>query len=400
MQMRTLAYITLSVLLIAVSSCSNTKESEINDFAVMAYYVPEQDYQPEKVPVEKLTHIIYSFTKVIDGKMQFRNPEESGRKLELLVDQKSRNGALKVMIACGGWGADGFSDMVSTAENRKKFVDSAIEFIEKYELDGMDMDWEYPAIPAAGTKARKEDKQNFTLVMKELREALDQLNRPQTLTFASAGWKPYYDNIEMNKVMKYADFINIMTYDQATGSSPFTSHHTALGLIKEEDMKDTPLFNYVKNKRDEQEEQALSWEPQSVENIVNYCIDLGVDKSKIVIGAAFYGRAWKGVSPNNNGLYQKNEGPVGGGTPYSHIRDSIESSPNYTRFWDDVAKAPYLFNKKDSIWISYDDTVSLTLKTQYSIDNKLGGIMFWQLGHDTKENNSLLNTIYKTSRSR
>ncbi len=69
----------------------------------------------------------------------------------------------------------------------------------------------------------------------------------------------------------------------------------------------------------------------------------------------------------------------------------------FKRFWDDVAKAPFLFNRVDSIFISYDDTVSVNLKTKYAIDHKLGGIMFWELGNDTKEENGLLDAIYKAS---
>ena len=85
---------------------------------VMAYYVPEQEYDATTIPVEQLTHIIFSFTKVIDGKMAFRNPE-NGDKLDQLVAQKERNPELKVMIACGGWGAGGFSDMASTLKTGK-----------------------------------------------------------------------------------------------------------------------------------------------------------------------------------------------------------------------------------------------------------------------------------------
>ena len=149
-----------------------------------------------------------------------------------LVAQRKYYPELKVMVACGGWGAKGFSDMASTEENRKKFVESAVAFNKKYELDGLDMDWEYPGIAAAKTKARKEDKENFTALMKALREGLDGLDRPQVLTFASAGWKFYYTNVELKEVMKYANYMNVMTYDQVGGSSPFTGHHTALGWIK------------------------------------------------------------------------------------------------------------------------------------------------------------------------
>ena len=182
--------------------------------------------------------------------MKFRH-EQSAEKLKLLVAQKKNHPHLKVMIACGGWGADGFSDMAHTAENRTKFVNSAIRFIEAYQLDGLDIDWEYPGIPAAGTKHRKEDKQNFTLLMKALRKEMNKLDRPQTLSFASAGWKRYYDNIEITEVMKHVDYINVMTYDQITATSPYTGHHTALGLIREEDIAEYPYGKYIEERKEE-----------------------------------------------------------------------------------------------------------------------------------------------------
>ena len=274
----------------------------------MAYFVAVDDYKPENVPVEKLTHIIYSFSNVIDGLMKFRDPEASEEKLKELVSQKSRNPDLKVMIACGGWGADGFSDMASTAENRKAFVQSTIDFIEKYQLDGVDIDWEYPAIPAAGTGARDEDKQNFTLLMKELREALDKLNRAQTLTFASAGWKRYYKNIETLEVMKYADYMNVMTYDQVGATSPYTGHHTALGYITEQDMSGVIHQLHRKSEGKRMAKRGYTWEPRSVEKIIDFILEIGVNSEQLVVGAAFYGRAWKGVDPKNNGLYQPNGG--------------------------------------------------------------------------------------------
>ncbi|MEP4374875.1 MAG: glycosyl hydrolase family 18 protein, partial [Algoriphagus sp.] len=218
--------LSLFALLLALLSCSAPEKGEDSaqsdsytnpNPVIMAYYVPERDYQPEKIPVEKLTHIIYSFTKVIDGEMKFSNEEAAGPKLEALVNQKERNPDLKVMIACGGWGADGFSDMALTEESRAKFIKSASEFITKYKLDGMDMDWEYPGISGAGTMARPEDTANFTALMKGLREMLDKFDSPKVLTFASAGWKRYYDFVDMDEVMKYADYTNVMTYDQVSG---------------------------------------------------------------------------------------------------------------------------------------------------------------------------------------
>lgn len=364
---------------------------------VMAYYVAEKEYHPEKLPLDQLTHIIFSFTNVIDGEMKFRS-EESGEKLELLVAQRENHPNLKVMIACGGWGAGGFSEMAFTPEGRTKFVQSVIAFNKKYELDGLDMDWEYPGIPAAGIGASPDDTENFTLLMKELREGLDTLERPQTLTFASAGWKRYYDFVSLKDVMPHVDFMNVMTYDQVGGSSPFTGHHTPLGFISESDIAGTPAGDYIDSRKAELEKRGMSYKPRSAERIIDFCINEGVDPAKIVIGSAFYGRAWKGVPPENNGLYQSNTGAYIGWSGYSQIRAEFEQNENYVRHWDSIAKAPFLYSAIDSIFISYDDTVSVRLKTEYAIEKKLGGIMFWQLGNDTKEEGSLLESIYKASK--
>lgn len=385
--------IVISGVLISFISAGNEKEDTI---VVMGYYVPEKDYHPDQLPLQQLTHIIFSFTNVIDGEMKFRD-EETGEKLRQLVAQRTNHPHLKVMIACGGWGADGFSDMAHTAENRQKFIKSVVAFNKKYKLDGLDIDWEYPVIPAAGTGARPEDKQNFTLFMKELREALDSLEREQTLTFASAGWKRYYENIELKKIMQYADYMNVMTYDQVGGNAPYTGHHTALGLIEDKDVQGTPAWNYVEQRRADKSPGAANYGPRSVEKIIDFCIEQGVKPEQLVIGAAFYGRAWKGVPQKNNGLYQPNTGTHIGWSGYSQIRKEFESNPDYNRYWDPIAKAPYLYSAKDSVFISYDDSVSVRLKTEYAIEKEIGGIMFWQLGNDTKDEKSLLKSIYDAS---
>ncbi len=398
---RILNYILTFLLLVTLASCTNsgkdgTDRKEKQSIKVMAYYVPEKDFKPEQIPVEQLTHIIYSFTNVIEGEMKFRDPEVVGPKLKALVGQKSRNPDLKVMIACGGWGANGFSDMASTAENRARFIESARAFIEIYELDGLDIDWEYPTIPAAGTGARDEDKENFTLLMKGLRETLDEMGRPQTLTFASAGWEHYYDNVEIHEVMKYADYMNVMTYDQVSGNSIHTGHHTPLGAISVEELQGTPFKNNLDKRTAAAAEkgQKISTTPGSAEKIVKYLIAEGINLRQIVIGAAFYGRIWKGVPPENNGLYQLSKGIHTGWSTYKDIRNTFEPDPGFARYWDENAKAPYMYNHMDSIFISYDDTVSVALKTQYAVNTNLGGIMFWELGNDTKEDGSLLEAIH------
>ena len=378
----------LLALILAACTNESTTDSTHDDesFALMAYYVPNDVFPPDDLPLEKLTHIIFSFSKVVDSEMAFDTPANDSL-LRVLVEQRAEHPDLKVMIACGGWGADGFSDMASTAANRERFVASTVDFVQRYALDGVDIDWEYPAIPAAGTGARPEDTENFTALMKGLREALDQLERPQTLTFASAGWAPYYDNIETKEVMKYADYMNIMTYDQVGGYSPVTGHHTAFGFIEKADLEGTPFLDTLQKNSPERE-------PQSIERIVAFVRDLGIDPQQLIIGGAFYGRAWKGVPTANHGLYQPHKGFHVQWMPYRTIRADYENKNGFTRHWDTVALAPTVYNPTDSIFISYDDPESLALKMAYAKKEGLGGMMFWQLSNDTREENGLLDAMY------
>jgi len=372
------------------------KDDNNEPTVVAAYYMPRRGVTPGQLPLDKLTHIILSFSHVIDGEMKFRNPR-MGEIVSDLVSQKQNYPNLKVMVACGGWGADGFSDMAETEESREKFAESTLRFVEEYRLDGIDMDWEYPGLEAAGIKHRPEDTQRFTLVMKAIREKFNTIDREIILTFAAAGWKRYYEHIETTEVMKYADYINIMTYDQVSGNSKYTGHHTALGLITSDDIKGTPLYGFMEENKGEIDELGYRYEPRSAEKILDYVIGLGVDPARIIIGAAFYGRSWKGVPPENNGLYQTNQGVHTGWGSYAHIRAELENKSGYVRYWDPVAKAPWLYNAADSIFITYDDTASVRLKTEYAVEKKLGGIMFWQLSDDTKEEKSLLDAIYHAS---
>jgi chitinase len=126
--------ITLTILfIISFYSCSvKDKSSPDSGVKVLAYYYPHGSFDPGKLPLNKLTHIIYSFTEVIGNEMKFKD-DSSGIKLKMLVAQRIKHPHLKIMIACGGWGGSGgFSEMARSAENRKKFIESAVRFIRRY----------------------------------------------------------------------------------------------------------------------------------------------------------------------------------------------------------------------------------------------------------------------------
>lgn len=379
------------ILILFISQFNSCKTYDntysVEGIKVMAYYAPPRgNFSPENLPLDKLTHIIYSFTEVIDNEMRFKN-DSSAVKLKMLVKQKKKHPHLKVMVACGGWGGSGgFSEMARSAENRETFINSVEGFIRKYKLDGLDIDWEYPGMPGIGNPYIPEDRENFTALMCGLRQRLNRISESQVLTFAAAGWEGFFDHIELEKVMQCATFMNIMTYDNVTGGTPYTAHHTNLGRVKKEVFAGTPADLKM-------EEEGDSTGPASAERIISFLIDGGVKPGQLVIGGAFYGRAWKGVPGENNGLYQINSGVWPEPARYSNIRENLENKNGFVRYWDTIAKAPYLYNAADSVFISYEDTVSIRLKTRYAIENGLGGIMFWQLAGDA-DKDGLVDAIY------
>ncbi len=382
-------YLRLVSLIFAATIYSCNTTSPDKGVKIMAYYFPNWgNFHPEALPLDKLTHIIFSFTEVIDNEMKFVN-DSDGLMLRKLVAEKKKHPNLKVMIACGGWGGSGgFSEMARTAGTRMKFVESAGRFIREYNLDGLDIDWEYPGMEGIGNPYIPEDKENFTSLMQELMEELNKIGKEQVLTFAVAGWEEFFNHVELDKVMPSVTYMNIMSYDLAGGGDPYTSHHTNLGWVKMEDIEGTPAAAKIR-------EEGDSTKPYSAEKIISYCIGKGVNPAQIVIGGAFYGKGWIGVPPENNGLYQLNRGQWRERNNYATIREKREDANGFVRHWDPIAKAPFLYNATDSIFVSYEDTVSIRLKTEYAVNTGLGGIMFWSLGGDTPKD-GLVDAIYKT----
>lgn len=331
---------------------------------------------------DKLTHVNYAFAHVNDsGEVYLRNTGAPGH-LAQIQALKAKNPDLKVLVSVGGWGADGFSDAALTDSSREKFSRSAVELVKQYGLDGFDVDWEFPGQPGPGIKFRPEDQQNFTLMLKSLREYLDALSdeRGRTgddrylLTIASNDNQRFFDFTEMDKLHVYLDFVNVMTYDMFSSGSKTTGHHT--GLYRSVG-PDAPT--------------------RTSEDAMQRHLDAGIPPRKIVLGVAFYGRGWAGVQEENNGLFQPYE-RFAGAWGYDHITKNFNDATGFTRYWDDSAKAPYLWSADSTMLISYDDPESMKHKAEFVRSRNLGGIMYWEHSHDPDE--TLLDAIHENLRRR
>lgn len=323
------------------------------------------------VQAEKLTHLNFAFAKIENGKISITN-EDDPKHFKTLNKLKSINPSLKLLISVGGWtNTASFPSIASSDSTRTRFANSTLQFLKKYKLDGIDLDWEAHKNNGS-TPFFPEYKENFTLLLAKIRQKLDSFsaktNNHYLLTVATPPNPTYLKNVEIDQIAEIADFVNIMCYDFHDDWNTSTCHHTNLLISLAE----------PKNQK------------QSTALVIKNYIEAGADPKKLVIGAAFYGRGWKKVTPVNNGLYQPAKGQSFA-LNYTAIKDSLRSG-KYHRYWDEEAKAPYLWNAKDKIFISYDDPVSLEKKAEFIKKENLGGAMFWQYHADDGE---LLESLYR-----
>jgi chitinase len=128
---------------------------------------------PDQIDPTKLTRINYAFSNILNGRMVIGSPADA-QNFALLRSLRNRNPNLTVLVSVGGWlWSTNFSDMALTRDSRAIFEDSVMQFLTRYDLDGLDIDWEYPGMPGAGHPFRPEDKHNFTALLGELRERFD-----------------------------------------------------------------------------------------------------------------------------------------------------------------------------------------------------------------------------------
>ncbi|MGM1045528.1 MAG: glycoside hydrolase family 18 protein [Bacillota bacterium] len=304
----------------------------------------------------KLTHLNVAFGHV-------RNHEISTEHLkhtEVVQRIKLEHPELTVLLSVGGWSAGGFSEAASTEEGRNSMAASAVRVLSELPFDGIDLDWEYPCYGEADIESSPDDKQNFTLLLKTIREALDvkgsEEGRHYLLTIAAGADQYYVDGTEMDQVQQYLDFVQLMTYDMRGGFQILSGHHTNLY---------TPPGDLFRI---------------STDASVNLFLRAGVPKEKIVIGAAFYSRVWNSVPDRNQGLHQMAGSTGGYGPAYTELAADYINKNGYIRYWDEEACAPYLFN--GSSFISYDDEESIQCKCEYVKAKGLAGIMFWEYSCD------------------
>ena len=319
------------------------------------------------IPEETIDVINYCFARVTDN-----GAISLGELIKISTVVEARKQGIRVMFSVGAYGTgetgcQNISKAASTPEGRKKLIDSIISNIERYHLDGVDIDWEYPGhFPASGIST-SQDRINYMAFMRELRVALDELGEDYLLTAAVPGGYWATSNYDVKGLAEIMDYLHLMTYD--LHSSQSTIHHTALY-----DSQFTPNG--------------------SVDSAVKNYTRAGFPKEKLVVGAAFYGRIWTLSGTPSSILGASNTVPRNGDhVTYTTIKQDYLKRPSVKAYWDDVACAPYIYDSQTHEVISYDNPNSIKHKCRYVLEQGLGGLMFWDYGEDTT--GSLVGAIYQ-----
>lgn len=370
------------LLVTALAACRSDKDSQVGvsrEDKVVVGYVPGYNgvFDVTTIDAEKLTHINYAFVDVKDSMAWLTNIATDTINFRLLNTLKSKNPELKLMISIGGWAwSENFSDAVLTETSRKKFAYTGKRIVEQYNLDGIDIDWEYPGMRGEDNVFRPEDKQNFTLMFKSIRESLDSLSsktgKKYFVTTAVPCFPGFLEITEMGKAAGYMDFVNLMAYDFYVGG-PLAGHHSNLYASENdagEDSGDKALRLYTA---------------------------AGVPASKLVLGVPFYGRSWIMKTVENRGINREIDSVMRGGG-FTFVKDSIMARPGFVRYWDEKAKAPYLWNESRRQLVVFDDEKSIKLKCEYIKEKGMRGVMFWQYASDPKE--YLINAIHENLNAR
>ena len=381
---------------------------------IIAYYISwgvyGRNFHVQNVRADRMTHINFAFAninpsthRIIVGD-EFADLQKEGGSFDKLYQLKQYYPHLKTLISVGGWTwSTHFYEAAATAANRQAFAESVREFLVKYKFDGVDLDWEYPG--GGGNDAGKgspEDGANYTKLMQAIRAELDAQQaidgKHYLITAALGAGTTKIDAMDVPGFFGVVDWANIMTYDMNGAWANYTGHHA-------------PLYNSAGDGVGQHPDGTPIIDPKfNVNSAITHYMSKGAPANKITVGLPIYSREWRDVQAGgSHGLYQPSTatqpppgswdepGQPSGVHDYKDLVASFINKNGYTRYWDDVAKAPYLYNPNQlgGHFISYEDTQSLGYKIDYIQSNNLAGAMYWEATEDVASgSNSLIDKIY------
>ncbi|GAM87503.1 hypothetical protein ANO11243_055280 [Dothideomycetidae sp. 11243] len=360
-------------------------------YRTVSYYVNwaiyGRNHQPQDLPVTNLTHCLYSFANIkTDGTVFLTDswsdvekhyPTDSWNDvgtnvygcLKQLYLHKKANRHFKVLLSIGGWTySPNFAGPCSTSEGRHVFATSAVTLLKDLGLDGLDIDWEYPA---NATQA-----EHYVQLLRAVRHELDVYasslpSRPHfLLTIASPCGPSNFPNFDLRHMDQYLDFWNLMAYDFA-GSWDSVAAHQA-NIFPSKDQPQTTPF--------------------SADHAIRHYIASGIAPHKLVLGMPLYGRAFA----NTDGPGSSYSGVGGEGSWEPGVWD-YKALPREgaTAHHDPQTLATWSYDPSTRTMVTYDDARSAAGKVNYIQTLGLGGAMWWESSGDrpATEEGGLINLV-------
>ncbi|KAG0251961.1 hypothetical protein BGZ95_006741, partial [Linnemannia exigua] len=268
-----------------------TKRAVYGDKAVIGYFEPLHGFPIYEFDFSKYTHINYAFGYMWKGAPDpyviYIDNAVEGPKLKELVKRGHANG-IKVIMSIGGWyGSQTFSEVAADPSKRKKWIESAMTFLRPntlsddapipngWNMDGLDIDWEFPGRPGAiCNTVSPSDTTNFLQLLKEVRAHMDLEFSSDYKTITSAvsifPWAGADGSFltDIRAFIPVFDWVNIMVYDVHGPWSTSTGPNA-------------PLYN-----------APAPGDPFSAQQALDTWTSAGWPKEKIALGTPFYGRAF------------------------------------------------------------------------------------------------------------
>ena len=352
----------------ATGDCSNYDEVmtvNLGYYQSWAIFRPDgcNPVAPEDLDVDGngYTHLAYTFAS-IDSNFELEpwmgNYDDEVPRYEAFNALKLKHPTLKTIVAIGGWTFNNpgdteyrFSDAASTAANRAALAASCVAFCQKYNFNGIDLDWEFPGDTAHG--GRSEDKANFALMVQAIREAFDAAGDFIITVATPVSQRRLDDGFDLMGLAQAVDFFHIMTYNIHT-------HYQQDKII------------------------GANTDMTFIFNSIQYFLDAGVSPTKLVLGLAAYGRSYilEDSSCATEGCFFVDGGAAGGCVgsrgfmPYFTINEFVQNGTYQSMYLNPDTLTMELYVDQD-LYVSYDNPDTYEIKRDYSAKSCFRGVFWW-----------------------
>ena len=266
---------------------------------------------------------------------------------------RSYNPDIKYVLTVYNGNISKFESWLQSASSRAAFADNLVNTVYAYGFEGLDIDFEFPQNMGLKTA--------FAQLLGEIRARFNiksaQTGRQYILSIATPASVWSYQKFDLVACSQYLDYFNIMNYDLYCGSAfPYTHHHT-------------PPYDNI-------DPYGHILTGGSVQSDISLYKSLGIPAEKIVPGMGMYSREWTNVPNANNGLFMSGSLQESN-YHYDRLMSEYVNRNGFTRYWDDNAKAPYLYNPYSGIFLSYEDKDSIKYKCEIVSRERVRGVMIF-----------------------